>query len=684
MTNDSWIRIRIAISGCLVAIGASFAAAPSLVRYQGRLTDNAGVPINGTQAILFEIFSVSSGGSSLWSETQSVSVANGALDVALGAVNPLLPSAFNGPDAWLQVTIGGTVLNPRQQLTSVPYVLARQSLDEGYDAGGSGAGRTVTIDAGAVELVDTGVGDNFELQLRNSNASGGAGLVIDRSAAIRAAQVQFSTGGTPEWYAGLLRWGGSPTSRFAISSSADLAAGGKELVIKNGNVGIGVLDPEVPIHVGRTSVTPQLTIERTETQAGKWSLGVDDLGLRLFDDTGVAAGSGPVRLTVSRLGYLGLGTLDPQNHISISDADAVVGLSSTRAGGRHWNVRSGSATVGNEDNFRIYDETAGVDRFVIDSGGNVGIGTTTPDSAAPTSKLVVVGPDEGISMLSGDPDHYTTLQMGRTGSDATLGVAASAGQFVMDSAAGDLIVKSNSGGRRVLFGTGPGTAVLGINGASVGIGTSNPIAKLEVQGTGDLSQSIYSRALDSGLTRFGLLNTARHWTISNNSAGVFSIADETAAAVRFLIDESGQVGIGTTGLPSFKLDVNGVVRISDLGIAASGNPLCATSSGRLQMCSGSLRRLKDHIEDLDLPGVETIQKLRPVGFAWRSDGTRDLGFVAEEIEAVDPRLATYDDEGLTGVKYDHLTAVLVKAIQEQQKEIAALRQEVEALRRGAD
>ena len=79
-----------------------------------------------------------------------------------------------------------------------------------------------------------------------------------------------------------------------------------------------------------------------------------------------------------------------------------------------------------------------------------------------------------------------------------------------------------------------------------------------------------------------------------------------------------------------------------------------------------------------------MARLRPVTFRWTAGGERDLGFIAEEVAAIDPLLATYDDEGeIEGVRYRQLTAVLVKAIQAQQEQIAEQQTEIAALQEQA-
>ena len=54
------------------------AAVPTLINYQGYLTDSGGNPVaDGDYSITFSLYTVASGGSSEWTETQTVTVAGG-------------------------------------------------------------------------------------------------------------------------------------------------------------------------------------------------------------------------------------------------------------------------------------------------------------------------------------------------------------------------------------------------------------------------------------------------------------------------------------------------------------------------------------------------------------------------------------------------------------------------------
>lgn len=90
----------------------------------------------------------------------------------------------------------------------------------------------------------------------------------------------------------------------------------------------------------------------------------------------------------------------------------------------------------------------------------------------------------------------------------------------------------------------------------------------------------------------------------------------------------------------------------------------------------SSARYRHNIDDLPL-GLAALDKLRPVSFDWKDGQGHDLGFVAEEVAAVNPILATYRDGEVEGVKYKQLTAVLVNAVKEQQAKIETQQVQIE-------
>jgi hypothetical protein len=97
---------------------------PTMINYQGYLTDSSGTPLNGSLSMIFAIYDAASGGTQLWTETQpSVPVTNGLFNVLLGSVNPINASHLNG-ESYLGIQVGADLeVTPRQRLASVPYAM---------------------------------------------------------------------------------------------------------------------------------------------------------------------------------------------------------------------------------------------------------------------------------------------------------------------------------------------------------------------------------------------------------------------------------------------------------------------------------------------------------------------------------------------------------------------------------
>lgn len=110
---------------CALALGAASVRGqnvPTQLHFQGRLTDSSNNPLTGPNGFVFGVYDAPIGGTLLWGETQpAVAVANGVFAVQLGAVNPLASSVFASSATWLQVTVNGSVMLPREALLSGPY-----------------------------------------------------------------------------------------------------------------------------------------------------------------------------------------------------------------------------------------------------------------------------------------------------------------------------------------------------------------------------------------------------------------------------------------------------------------------------------------------------------------------------------------------------------------------------------
>ncbi|MFQ5701073.1 MAG: hypothetical protein ACE5HU_04435, partial [Acidobacteriota bacterium] len=131
-------RVQIFSTACVVALlavalwhGRVLANPPQLVRYQAHLADAAGVPLAGVHTLAFAIFDQQASGALLWNEGPfPVTVQGGNVDIILGGHGtPLTSVLLTAPGRWLEVTVDGNVLQPRQRLASVPFALAADRLD---------------------------------------------------------------------------------------------------------------------------------------------------------------------------------------------------------------------------------------------------------------------------------------------------------------------------------------------------------------------------------------------------------------------------------------------------------------------------------------------------------------------------------------------------------------------------
>lgn len=201
--------------------------------------------------------------------------------------------------------------------------------------------------------------------------------------------------------------------------------------------------------------------------------------------------------------------------------------------------------------------TGGVEQMVISASGNVGIGTTSP-----YAKLSVVGQVVG--------EYFTA-----TSTTAT---------------------STFSGGLRA----GGSTGLYVLQNGNVGIGTSSPVAKLDVVGginfsnNSNLSQSGVTRIDGNGrfIPTLGSAGTPGVQFLNDSNTGIFSpsgdiIGFSTAGTERLRIDTVGNVGIGTTS-PFAKLSVHGTSGGSPLFLIASSTGGTATTTHFTVLSNGNV------------------------------------------------------------------------------------------------
>tara|TARA_Y100000593_G_scaffold93569_1_gene188932 strand:- start:459 stop:2240 length:1782 start_codon:yes stop_codon:yes gene_type:complete len=150
----------------------------------------------------------------------------------------------------------------------------------------------------------------------------------------------------------------------------------------------------------------------------------------------------------------------------------------------------------------------------------------------------------------------------------------------------------------------------------------------------------------------------------------------------------------TTLTERMRINSAGSISMPDLSSGAGNADLRFNTGNGDVTYDTSSRLVKENIEDIPY-GLEAVKNLSPKKYK-RTDGDKEVevGFIADEVVEVIPELVgmmaksvftkeeSDTDEIAGSVNYSKMTAVLVKAIQEQQTQIEALQAEVKALKGG--
>ncbi len=216
---------------------------------------------------------------------------------------------------------------------------------------------------------------------------------------------------------------------------------------------------------------------------------------------------------------------------------------------------------------------------------------------------------------------------------------------------------------------------------NVGIGTENPEYKLDINGglyalrvghanswfeVSTSTSTVLSLADGEG-NRAGFIN-GRENVAGENVLVIAACDDEGSCPYFTYFHESGKVGIGESD-PVYKLDVDGDIRCVTLH---------ETSDARLKT---KVRRLTNVLDN--------VEKIRGVSFEWNEEaesvgataGDKHIGVIAQDVEKVFPELVSAPANEYKSVDYTKLTAVLIEAVKELKAENDLLKQRVSTLER---
>ena len=158
----------------LLAAGALYGQAT--LSMQGTIRNSTGSAVpDGTYSLTFKLYTVESGGTAVWTETQNeVRVVGGVYSALLGSTTPL-NAAFDVPYYVGVAVDGGAELIPRFRLTSAPYALSLIGQGNTFPSSG-------TVGVGTAS-------PNTGNQLHVNNASDHTGVLVtspaDKSSTLR-------------------------------------------------------------------------------------------------------------------------------------------------------------------------------------------------------------------------------------------------------------------------------------------------------------------------------------------------------------------------------------------------------------------------------------------------------------------------------------------------------------------
>ncbi len=319
------------------------------------------------------------------------------------------------------------------------------------------------------------------------------------------------------------------------------------------------------------------------------------------------------------------------------------------------------------------------EKMRLTNSGRLGIGTTSPSYTLDVRGTAQIKSDTSSAGLvldgAGSPANYSLIQMNSYGTRqwqiASRKDTNRLGLFYYDGATW----------------TEPITV---LPSGYVGIGTATPVVDFQLmksvaapvvmtvqnnQTTGSRSASMQVATYAGGTIR--LVTNATGSTLYGIPDGMGGIATEWSDMVfapgsggtsteRMRLTNSGRLGIGRTPA-TYALEVAG-----DAGKTSGGTAWTSISDSRL----------KDVLSN-DINGLEKIMDLKPVKFKYNdkyltmyaSDDKKYYGFLAQELAEVVPEMVTKDQNGYYWYNPSGFEAILTSAIQEQQGQIDALKEE---------
>ncbi|MES2705020.1 MAG: tail fiber domain-containing protein [Verrucomicrobiota bacterium] len=518
---------------------------PLIMSYQGRVTDSAGVglgtgtPVN--RKIIFRLYTASTGTSPIWTEEQTVTIADGEFSVLLGQgipasgtaasdPRPALDTVFGklGSDRYLGITVDGgdgvinvsdTELTPRQRLATTAYALRAATVDSiatgtdlqlnggaNYGMGWYGAGRTfsgVTVDGpvlygaggGALGVVNGAVQTSVLRWDANGKVGIGTGAANLSTPTSTKLVLQGDETATPAQQLSIrgnadpnkrLNIGYNTNNNFGSIQSWSAASTASSFLINpsGGNVGINTSSPAAQLDVNGSLKAGSFNSTGLLTAAGGIST------TALSSSTGLISATGNFNTT---------GKISTDNELQAVNSVLAGGASGFRftSGDNDGGLFSPSDGV-------VLIKTNAVERLNLSTAGATLTGELTTKTSNTTDKrftLLNLDSLNAYTLNASNVRVTNTLQLNYNGGTVAVGESGGSELTVNGriSATGTGGFSFRTGdGDGGLYSPADGTIIIKSNNEErvrvnpsgrVGIGTSSPQAQLDVQGSVGLTNT---------------------------------------------------------------------------------------------------------------------------------------------------------------------------------------------------
>ena len=186
----------------------------------------------------------------------------------------------------------------------------------------------------------------------------------------------------------------------------------------------------------------------------------------------------------------------------------------------------------------------------------------------------------------------------------------------------------------------------------------------------------------------GVLNVQGIFKVSNPSATsqTLNVSISSSGNVAYIANGSGgTIFFGAPALNTTNVDIQGTCKAEVFSARFNSNYYTDHAdtgdsirvAGDVVAYYSSDKRYKENIKPIESP-IEKVKSIRGVTFQWnekshKETGKKDVGVIAQEVEEVLPEIVQTRDNGYKAVDYQKLTAVLIEAVKEQQKQIDELK-----------